>query len=108
MLHNLLTRCGRSREGARIEIPNANGKYELSDCRSREGARIEICTAAAAWRKPFTVAPARERGLKFDRLLPLATALKGRSREGARIEIGNKIYDALAKAVAPARERGLK
>ena len=54
----------RSRKGAWIEIPNANGKYELSN-----------------------VAPVRERGLKYalDELVLQASA--GRSRKGAWIEI---------------------
>ena len=61
----LKIRCvSRSREGAWIEIPNANGKFELSN-----------------------VAPARERGLKFTLLLVLIFPLISRSREGAWIEI---------------------
>ena len=56
------------------------------DCRSREGARIEIlCTNLANLRT--TVAPVRERGLKFLLAAFDATALHSRSREGARIEI---------------------
>ena len=53
--------------------------------RSREGARIEIPT------KPCNdgtkeVAPARERGLKFEPM-GQSTANPSRSREGARIEM---------------------
>ena len=54
-----------------------------------------------------TVAPARERGLKFlsnaDELLT-----PGRSREGAWIEMDMFDFYWPSFAVAPARERGLK
>jgi len=55
----------------------------------------------------YTVAPVRERGLKSDDVRKIS-ALTGRSREGAWIEIAT--YRALSKvtAVAPVRERGLK
>ena len=78
----------------------------------------------------FTVAPVRERGLKFNR--PVVEAPKasgrsregawieiidifrtgkynrGRSREGAWIEIHFTIFNASSTVVAPVRERGLK
>ena len=54
-----------------------------------------------------TVAPARERGLKLSMVLPPCLQIS-RSREGAWIEIGDKIAESLKDIVAPARERGLK
>ena len=54
------------------------------------------------------VAPARERGLKFI-VAELYAATKGRSREGARIEIAIGVSSPItSREVAPARERGLK
>ena len=77
------------------------------------------------------VAPARERGLKFDQWEKKTQWLIGRSREGAWIEINSAVYSLLIAQrrsregawieiwchseqlhqegnVAPARERGLK
>ena len=53
--------------------------------RSREGAWIEMLmhSIKCAWRG---VAPARERGLKFQQMLPTLFSCR-RSREGAWIEI---------------------
>ncbi len=75
----------RSREGARIEMPrNANvGQYISS--RSREGARIEMHVTERCVYYDL-VAPARERGLKYE----------------AKLHLHNCFI------VAPARERGLK
>ena len=74
--------------------------------RSREGAGIEImCAMLVAVRS--SVAPARERGLKWLRAhngLPI----RCRSREGAGIEIWFYVPERLVFAVASARERGLK
>ena len=53
------------------------------------------------------VAPARERGLKFQYSVTLWLALR-RSREGAWIEIYLRGSLGRIKCVAPARERGLK
>ena len=53
------------------------------------------------------VAPARERGLKYN-LLILYLYNNSRSREGAWIEIGRKLQRCNGARVAPARERGLK
>ena len=55
------------------------------------------------------VAPARERGLKWQ-FVPRRTLRQAcRSREGAWIEIRQKHYTInLKTSVAPARERGLK
>ena len=74
--------------------------------RSREGAWIEIewlKLSVIAW----TVAPARERGLKYllNNLLPKKIR---RSREGAWIEIFLCFELVRMTNVAPARERGLK
>ena len=55
----------------------------------------------------FFVAPARERGLKFPGQI-MFWRYKGRSREGAWIEICWLHAAARFGAVAPARERGLK
>ena len=53
------------------------------------------------------VAPVRERGLKL--ILPAVTVRAiGRSREGARIEIGIHGDVSMITTVAPVRERGLK
>ena len=54
------------------------------------------------------VAPVRERGLKFNPDTPEARKALSRSREGAWIEIPNKIMLWLSVNVAPVRERGLK
>ena len=57
---------------------------------------------------PQTVAPVRERGLKFEGRRN-RHRLKGcRSREGAWIEIASEASSATTYTVAPVRERGLK
>ena len=98
--------------------------------RSREGAWIEMTSTSNGWKKTLTVAPARERGLKFQLHLSLHLLLlvapareRGlklfavgisedttarRSREGAWIEIVLLNLPSKASLVAPARERGLK
>ena len=55
---------GRSREGAWIEINFVSYRQLSGKCRSREGAWIEIDLIT---KMPFScfVAPARERGLKW-------------------------------------------
>ena len=65
----------RSREGAWIEISIVLRILFSFLCRSREGAWIEISMylISSFW---LTVAPARERGLKF----PSLTLLRGESR----------------------------
>ena len=75
--------------------------------RSREGAWIEIVSCSISSDCTRRVAPARERGLKWLRLLA-DQHNGGRSREGAWIEIAGSRSLRLALAVAPARERGLK
>ena len=55
-----------------------------------------------------TVAPARERGLKFHKQKTSLLKVQGRSREGAWIEIKGCVGGAPKTIVAPARERGLK
>ena len=84
-------------------------KSKVGDCgRSREGAWIEIKFLAVAAFKT-TVAPARERGLKFGFYLVTQRRSHRRSREGAWIEICRGAATAASAAeVAPARERGLK
>ena len=76
---------GRSREGAWIEIERGELMFPSDVGRSREGAWIEIfsaiCSGGCA-----TVAPARERGLKYC-VPPIPLIII---------------------AVAPASERGLK
>ena len=62
-------------------------KSKVGDCgRSREGAWIEIKFLAVAAFKT-TVAPVRERGLKYICNNMFRTQAEGRSREGAWIEI---------------------
>ena len=75
----------RSREGAWIEIVNANAALSNSNSRSREGAWIEIL-----------------------RFLSSAASRFCRSREGAWIEIFFISSLWSARFVAPVRERGLK
>ena len=58
--------------------------------RSREGAWIEISSLFHPRIKP-AVAPARERGLKYKKTVELADANTSRSREGAWIEIERSI-----------------
>ena len=54
------------------------------------------------------VAPARERGLKYDVTRNISARIKSRSREGAWIEIKLLGMRCITQTVAPARERGLK
>ena len=54
------------------------------------------------------VAPARERGLKYDYGGSVSDLTSSRSREGAWIEITSGEVTLTATQVAPARERGLK
>ena len=56
--------AGRSREGAWIEILADQTFAEECDSRSREGAWIEISIISGALSNS-AVAPARERGLKY-------------------------------------------
>ena len=53
------------------------------------------------------VAPVRERGLKSEKEVHQIHP-KGRSREGAWIEISVRYTQPLSNRVAPVRERGLK
>ena len=98
-------------------------------CRSREGAWIEIIREAPKVKR-CSVAPARERGLKYDLESIAGTFAIGRSREGAWIEIDmqgrsdcsyrcrsregawieiiSTCFFIASDVVAPARERGLK
>ena len=76
---------GRSREGAWIEIPTLERLWPYGYSRSREGAWIEILKPGIG-ADYFSVAPARERGLKFE-MVKQQTLRHGRSREGAWIEI---------------------
>ena len=55
----------------------------------------------------YRVAPARERGLKSV-VCPHTLNDQRRSREGAWIEIPTGVPNLEVRAVAPARERGLK
>ena len=55
----------RSREGAWIEMPVALMLAGVICCRSREGAWIEI-DITSGHSKSYSVAPVRERGLKWD------------------------------------------
>ena len=75
----------RSREGAWIEISS----FAKCPCparrRSREGAWIEIRNRLQTYGQR-TVAPARERGLKYCCII-IYLSFKCRSREGAWIEI---------------------
>ena len=75
----------RSREGAWIEIMVGSIGGFVGRRRSREGAWIEIKISLLLIFN-YLVAPARERGLKFDFYWPSFAHL-GRSREGAWIEI---------------------
>ena len=54
----------RSREGAWIEIMLGSSLYSMFSSRSREGAWIEILVLSADF-IPHSVAPVRERGLKW-------------------------------------------
>ena len=76
-------------------------------CRSREGAWIEIFGKNNK-RRGAIVAPARERGLKYDGLAATLDLAVGRSREGAWIEMLGSNSHFHNGPVAPARERGLK
>ena len=84
-IESAVTNECRSREGAWIEIALFCLYILYQTCRSREGAWIEMAAGAVAG-GISSVAPARERGLKFRLLVLLVAPL----------------------AVAPARERGLK
>ena len=97
---------GRSREGAWIEMSRLFGAVPAHHRRSREGAWIEILITPTrmCWR---TVAPVRERGLKYFPL-PQCAVIVRRSREGAWIEITPVNNGRTAIRVAPVRERGLK
>ena len=81
----------RSRKGAWIEI-NLEYWQKLDIIRSRKGAWIEIVPAGGKSKK-VSVAPVRERGLKFV-IVGNDDTLCIRSRKGAWIEIstmrGNK------------------
>ena len=59
----------RSREGAWIEIGQIIGHYVNSASRSREGAWIEIAITIMSVAN-YSVAPARERGLKYQQGYP--------------------------------------
>ena len=97
----------RSREGAWIEITCGYHHACFLICRSREGAWIEIALSAN-YNLGEGVAPARERGLKYDCTYRYET-YRCRSREGAWIEIFlGSALGSVAGGVAPARERGLK
>ena len=76
---------GRSRKGAWIEIRDQWNYMQSNARRSRKGAWIEIYKTKLI-EKGVSVAPVRERGLKFG-------------------YIGEGIKDII---VAPVRERGLK
>ena len=86
MLVTYIPMIGRSREGAWIEIPITLAILLISYGRSREGAWIEIYCYGMTSEVWTTVAPARERGLKYM----------------------YKLYSSNHRLVAPARERGLK
>ena len=58
---------GRSREGAWIEMSSLIFFICNCFCRSREGAWIEIGGVAGYKAERGSVAPARERGLKYQR-----------------------------------------
>ena len=75
--------------------------------RSREGAWIEIASYSSQLAAQ-SVAPARERGLKYSNKTKFKNILCSRSREGAWIEMFLYTGYAGMTVVAPARERGLK
>ena len=77
---------GRSREGAWIEITVIITLLYSLQRRSREGAWIEILYREKA-RSKTSVAPARERGLKYSCYGSNNSCSYRRSREGAWIEI---------------------
>ena len=97
----------RSREGAWIEIPWLGSFCLGSIRRSREGAWIEM-PALSKTLSSLSVAPARERGLKFQYRDTSDALKKRRSREGAWIEMPPAAAVRGDNLVAPARERGLK
>ena len=75
--------------------------------RSRKGAWIEMDLLLFFFYVSGNVAPARERGLKFEGFFQWCRAFR-RSRKGAWIEIQKAAARSVEEAVAPARERGLK
>ena len=81
--------------------------FNVNCGRSREGAWIEMWGKAAK-NIAQSVAPARERGLKLMAVYFEAKNDNCRSREGAWIEIGAARAIIEGDKVAPARERGLK
>ena len=78
--------ASRSREGAWIEILYASDIFLSLASRSREGAWIEIIVHPDHYPMTLTVAPVRERGLKYQDTSKRSPH-GSRSREGAWIEI---------------------
>ena len=81
-----MCRNRRSREGAWIEILYASDIFLSLASRSREGAWIEIIVHPDHYPMTLTVAPVRERGLKYQDTSKRSPH-GSRSREGAWIEI---------------------
>ena len=118
----------RSREGAWIEIITNILKALKTDSRSREGAWIEISTSCSVyiWMKslPWGSVDWNNKSPAYthqtSRSLPWGSVdwnifaknrlqdPKGRSREGAWIEIVKLVAKVSREKVAPVRERGLK